>query len=72
MPVEADLVGDVRARELPRVIVLEPRVGRLELRAVGRDELLEDTCGGRERGTSAYCMGAYTEGGRGGVARAVR
>ena len=43
MTVETDLIRDIRACELPRVVVLEPRVGRLKLAAVGRDQLLEDT-----------------------------
>ena len=42
MAIEADVVRDVEAGELPRVVVLEPGVRRLELRALGRDELLED------------------------------
>lgn len=43
MAVESDLVCDIRARELPGVIVLKPRVRCFELTAVGRDQLLEDT-----------------------------
>ena len=41
--VEAHIVSNVRTRKLPRVVVLEPRVGRLKLAAVRRDQLLEDT-----------------------------
>ena len=43
MTVETDLVRDIRTLDLPRIVLLEPRVGRLKLAAVGRDQLLEDT-----------------------------
>ena len=43
IPIKSDLVGDVQARELPRVLVLEPGIRCLELRSViGLDELLEN------------------------------
>ena len=40
--VEADLVSDIEAGDLPRVLALEPRVGCFELGAVGREKLLCD------------------------------
>src|SRR6266702_4411336 len=43
MPIESDLVGHIKAWKLPRVLVIEPGIGRFELRAVvALNELLED------------------------------
>lgn len=43
VPVETDFNGDIRARKLPGVRVVQPWVGRFELRTIGSDQLLEDT-----------------------------